>query len=221
MVIKIPNTPSKEDKLFNDYKIHTLVYRAFETVRSTRLAVHVHYCIRWVDAKSEESRAEKSTLFSKDIPTPNFCLLSECIFPLHLPVREAIVDALCPPAIKGNKSEFLKKPEDKGCLVRIYLGRRNDSRTMEPRNIRLRNFPLHVDEMERLGLDPKDYANAIAQALAFLHWKAGADANDVEFVLGCCPQVSCIPTVQEVRVSTKDTAAQLQRIDLDQRFSSI
>jgi hypothetical protein len=37
--------------------------------------------------------------------------------------------------------------------------------------------------MEQLGIDPSYYAMAMADALAFLHWVAKVDGNDVEFVL--------------------------------------
>ncbi|CAD0089176.1 unnamed protein product [Aureobasidium mustum] len=38
--------------------------------------------------------------------------------------------------------------------------------------------------MEQLGLPIYEYAEAIADTLATLHWDAEVDANDVEFVLG-------------------------------------
>ena len=50
----------------------------------------------------------------------------------------------------------------------------------------LRNYPLHLDQMEELGLgdgDIKGYARTMAEALAMMHWVAEVDANDVEFVL--------------------------------------
>ncbi|CAA9961478.1 hypothetical protein PTNB73_04815 [Pyrenophora teres f. teres] len=221
MVMKIPNTASKEDELFTDYQNHKSVYCAFESLGSVRLAVHVPRCDTWISPNSTEFWNSMGALFPKDTSTPNFGLVSERIYPLPLPVREAIVDALCPKAIKNAKVEFLKKPENKDCLLRLYLGRRNDSRKMEPRNVRLRNFPLHVDEMERLGLDPRAYATTMAQALAFLHWKAGVDANDVEFVLGSSPIISAIPTEQEVRAATKNTAGHLQVVDFKRRTISI
>ena len=37
--------------------------------------------------------------------------------------------------------------------------------------------------MEVLNLDVKSYAEAMAEALALMHWGARTDANDVEFVL--------------------------------------
>lgn len=50
----------------------------------------------------------------------------------------------------------------------------------------LRNLPLHLDQMEELGVsldDMKFYAETMAEALAVMHWRAGIDGNDVEFVL--------------------------------------
>ena len=44
-------------------------------------------------------------------------------------------------------------------------------------------MPLHVDKMEKLGLDTKAYAQTMADALAIMLWGAGIDAGDVEFVL--------------------------------------
>jgi hypothetical protein len=51
----------------------------------------------------------------------------------------------------------------------------------------LRNFCLFLDQIEDLALDPSEYAEAMADALAIMHWSAGIDANDVEFVLGSLP----------------------------------
>lgn len=47
----------------------------------------------------------------------------------------------------------------------------------------LRNFPLHLDQIEELGLPKDQYAMAMADTLTFLHWEAVVDAMDVEFVL--------------------------------------
>ena len=52
------------------------------------------------------------------------------------------------------------------------------------KSISLRNYPLHTDQMEELGLPVREYACAMADGLAFLLWVAGVDACDVEFVIG-------------------------------------
>ncbi|KAK1240065.1 hypothetical protein MKX08_007507 [Trichoderma sp. CBMAI-0020] len=76
------------------------------------------------------------------------------------------------------------------CLLRPYLGRRRcrnpeaDSEpSTRPQAFSLGDFPLHLDQMEQLGLNPEEYAVTMADALAFMHWIAGLDGNGVEFVL--------------------------------------
>ena len=204
MVIKIPNLPSKIEELSTDYQVHKVVYSAFESLGSVTLPVHIPRCDAWVPPQDTGFWTVQGPLFPEDVPLLKYGLVTERIFPLPLPVRQSIVDTLCPKAVRNSKAEFLTKAENKDCLVRLYLGRRNDSRKIEARNVRLRNFPLHIDEMERLGIDPKIYAIPMAHALAILHWKAGVDANDVEFVLGSSPTTTSRPTGQEGQAATQD-----------------
>lgn len=97
------------------------------------------------------------------------------------------MDLFCP----DNKplADFVKNnPDDDSCLLRPYLGRRRrhqqvGASTSRFQRFSLRNVPLHVDQMEGLGLDVELYAAAMADALALMHWGAEVDANDVEFVL--------------------------------------
>lgn len=77
--------------------------------------------------------------------------------------------------------------------IRPYLGwriRKNtgeDGRASQTFNTQhrstLRNFPLKIDQMEVMGLPMKEYARAMASALAFLHWHVRVDAKGIEFVL--------------------------------------
>ena len=91
---------------------------------------------------------------------------------------------LCPPAIQRDRRGFLNRDDNRNCLFRIYLGRRATNRTRPASRFGLRNFPLHVNEVEELKLDTAMCARMMAQTLAILHWAAEIDANDVEFVLG-------------------------------------
>jgi hypothetical protein len=66
--------------------------------------------------------------------------------------------------------------EDDHCLVQVYLGcRRHHLQEVESSGpVRLsvsslRDFPLHIDQIEELGLPAKDYATAMADTLAFLY----------------------------------------------------
>jgi hypothetical protein len=80
--------------------------------------------------------------------------------------------------IKSNVS-------DCDCMVRSYLGDRGQQSNRPSRLafFTLRHLPLHLDCLQELQLDVEWYAIAMAEALAFMHWVADVDANDVEFVL--------------------------------------
>ncbi|KAK3323873.1 zinc finger protein-domain-containing protein [Cercophora scortea] len=114
-------------------------------------------------------------------------LVSERILPLPRASRQLLVEKF------WNGPEHLRDSivDDKRnehCLIRPYLGRRK-ARTGEPRRSRLkamislRNYPLHINQVEALGLPAHEYASAMADALAFLLWVVEIDACDVEFVL--------------------------------------
>lgn len=221
LVAKLPNSSNKEEELYTDFKIHRLVYNTFAALSSLSKDIHVPEAKSWISPQSADFWKENAALFLVGIKTPNYGLISERIWPFPLPVREAIVDSLCPKAIKDTKSDFLMRQENKDCLIRLYLGRRNDSRKMEARNVRLRNFPLHVDEMERLGLDTRFFARTMAKSLAFLHWKIGVDANDVEFVLGSRAEITGNPTDEELLTVDKDAAAELFLTDFKHRTISM
>jgi hypothetical protein len=78
--------------------------------------------------------------------------------------------------------ELLSNPQNKHCLARVYLGKVNQVYKQE--NFSLRNFPLCLDSMQRLGLDIAGLAKSMGQAYAILQWGAGFNGDDIEFVLG-------------------------------------
>jgi hypothetical protein len=99
-------------------------------------------------------------------------------------VREALIQNFCP---LEYQQEIMADPANRHCLIRLYLGRRKD-RTGHSRlrAFKLQNFPLHLNQITELGIPLErihDYAVALADALAYLHWAAKVDANDVELVL--------------------------------------
>ncbi|QYS99637.1 DUF3669 domain-containing protein [Trichoderma simmonsii] len=117
-------------------------------------------------------------------------IVSEKIIPVSTSIRRLLVQNLRPDV---NVEDVINSQSNEHCLIRPYLGRRRYRHSeAEPatgqqrqrlRAFSLRNFPLHLDQMEQLGIDAGDYAMAMADALAFLHWVARVDGNDVEFVL--------------------------------------
>lgn len=98
-----------------------------------------------------------------------------------------LIDAFCPVGlVQGIKDS----DANRDCLIRVYLGRRRHGaardRPSRFQAFSLRNFPLHIDQMERLGIsmcDMEIYARSMAGALAMMHWHSNIDGKDV----GVCP----------------------------------
>ncbi|KAF2648151.1 hypothetical protein K491DRAFT_708864 [Lophiostoma macrostomum CBS 122681] len=114
-------------------------------------------------------------------------LISERIPKVPRTISDKIVDLFC--AGNAPLCTFVKNNvDDDACLIRPYLGRRRrhqqeKTSTSRFQRFSLRNVPLHIDQMEAVGLDASVYAETMADALALMHWGAKIDANDIEFVL--------------------------------------
>ncbi|CEL09616.1 hypothetical protein ASPCAL12749 [Aspergillus calidoustus] len=107
--------------------------------------------------------------------------------PVSETTRNLLIAKYCPARLK---SQITKSETNRDCLIRPYLGRRRIQRASEtPRSrgfFSLRNYPLHLDQMEEIGIPEEDimgYSRTMADTLAFLHWVARIDGNDIEFVL--------------------------------------
>lgn len=112
-------------------------------------------------------------------------MVSEKIRSVSETCRRSLIERYCPEKLQQQIAE---SPQNKHCLVRVYLGRRRLMHQHNPPNrpkfFSLRNFPLHVDQATELGLPCERYAKAMGAALATLHWEVRTDGADVEFVLG-------------------------------------
>ncbi|KAJ8112296.1 hypothetical protein OPT61_g5303 [Boeremia exigua] len=149
-----------------------------------------HMAIKREDGGPGRSTPALNIAFDTTMPPTSGtdkALISERIPKVPRAISDKIVDLFC----AGNNSlaDFVKhNPDDDYCLIRPYLGRRRRHHqggrsSSRFQRFSLRNVPLHVDQMEALGLDTRAYATAMADALALMHWGAQIDANDVEFVL--------------------------------------
>ncbi|GKU12388.1 unnamed protein product [Fusarium langsethiae] len=198
-VVKLANHEGKHEELGTDYRMHTRVHEATrEHDPDHEISARLPKVYAFIGPESEFWN-ECGLLFDTQVKVRGYGLESERIFPAPLPVREALVDALLPPVIKRDRDKFLAQPENKNCLVRMYLGRRYTTKVQgKVRNLKLQNFPLHVNEMEDLGLDTGHFARLMANTLAIIHWGAKVDGNDIEFVLGSSPVQTKTPTSKEL-----------------------
>ncbi|OAA63158.1 hypothetical protein ISF_05034 [Cordyceps fumosorosea ARSEF 2679] len=114
----------------------------------------------------------------------------------RLPAGFEACEALVSERIPPMSLALARDKANESCLVRPYLGRRRPEQGgpgPKQRFFSLRNFPLHMDQMEELGLPVAAYATAMADALAFLHWTARVDACDVELVLAAPRSATASP----------------------------
>lgn len=132
---------------------------------------------------------------------PCHALVSERIVPFSRKVRQMLVREFWSGA-GDDISAIVDDKRNEHCLIRPYLGRRrrrqNEGRRSMFRSISVRNFPLHIDQLEQLRLPAEQYALAMADTLAFLHWEVKVDATDVEFVLGLPRTTTTTGVVTEI-----------------------
>ncbi|KAJ5923673.1 hypothetical protein N7454_008918 [Penicillium verhagenii] len=173
--------------LKNDFEMHRRILRSFRTSADflETLQIQIPACHNFIDAGDQEWWTQNLSRFPPGY-TPCNILQSQRIPPLPEAVRHLIIEKYCPPRIV---EQITTSKPDKDCLIRPYLGRRRTRRqnsTSRFTAFSLRNYPLHIDQMESLGLpigDVQKYARAMAGTLAVMHWVGEIDGNDIEFVL--------------------------------------
>ena len=166
--------------LHNDYVMHQTILESLRDYISPSTA-YVPGCYQYVSSDHQAWWDEHLSRFPKDFQIPCNILLTDRIPPFSTSVRSTIIDNYCPEPLK---SSIRSSEPDRDCLIRPYLGRRRCfGKQSRFKAFSLRNYPLHVDQIEDLSLDSFLYARIMAETLAVLYWKAHIDANDVEFVL--------------------------------------
>lgn len=168
----------------NEGRIHRHLISTIQAIRSSPTLYRVNIPLNVTSLAPESGRW--ATILPRLPAETMACeaLISERIMPLPRQVRRLLVQEFW----AGDIESVVSDKKNDHCLIRPYLGRRRRQSAPQTgqsmfRSISLRNYPLHVDQIEHLGLPAEEYALAMADALAFLHWAAKIDANDVEFVL--------------------------------------
>ena len=97
-------------------------------------------------------------------------------------------------------NEGLSNVENDACLCRAYLGKNSvdvDPARRQQELQTLQNFPIYLDMMQEMQMDPFSVARDMALGIAAIHWTANYNALDVEFVFGSAihnPQKLANPT---------------------------
>ncbi|KAJ5616759.1 hypothetical protein N7537_001873 [Penicillium hordei] len=181
-----PGNESRPSNLRHEYKIHLNVSAAFERYqRMAKIEVTIPKPIEYIQTAQQSSFWDD--VFPKiplEYRTRGDIMKMQRILPLPKIVRRALIAHLCgqeryleTPETKG----LLDNPQNKHCLTRIYLGKANGPYHPEAP---LRNFPLYLGTMKKLGIETTRLATAMGKSYATLHWGSGVNGDDVEFVFG-------------------------------------
>ncbi|CAG7965829.1 unnamed protein product [Penicillium nalgiovense] len=172
------------DKLWNHYIMNLRIQQSLDSLGPIAGDIEVPRAA-WFANEQSEFWDENLKLFPTDPTFPRRrrdVLCMERVYPLPQTIRHALIDVFCSPdiadTIKDSKS-------NKDCLIHLYLGRKRFGSSR--RFFSLRNYKLHVDQIQSLELEAESYASTMASALAVLHWHTRIDAMDIEFVLGSTP----------------------------------
>ena len=166
----------------NDYIMH----RRILSTLAPSCTIRITACQEYISAEEASWWSPRILRFPKEFQVPCNALVTERIPPFPLAVREKLIDLYCSPSLKPS----IKTSEpNTDCLIRPYIGqgRRSASHPLRPRAFSLGNYPLHMDQIEELGLDSMLLARTMAETLASIYWLAHIDANDIEFVLAPLP----------------------------------
>ena len=187
---KLPLTED-DSKLWNNYAMNRRIEYNFEQlgplagqIEVPRAVLAVWYA-KAATANFWDANIDRFPFTNEFERRRRDVLCIERIFPLPKPTRDSLVDLYCP---ENGREGAKSHAANKDCLLRPLLGRKRQSAGSKLNIFSLRNFKLHLDQIEEIGLDAQDLTFALADALAVLHWHTKVDAMDVEFVLGSPPQ---------------------------------
>lgn len=170
--------------LANDFGMHQRTLQSFQKIPA--LQIQIPTCDAFIAAENQKWWSANHQKFPPGFRIPCNIIQSQRIPPFSEPVRRLLIETYCPSAMI---MEIMASEPNKDCLIRPYLGRRRVGKTNTASRFTafsLRNFPLHIDQMETLGISTNDidqYARVMAETLAVMHWVGEMDGNDIEFVL--------------------------------------
>ncbi|KAF4998195.1 hypothetical protein FDECE_11836 [Fusarium decemcellulare] len=183
-VMKLAKSSDRDD-LWNDFLMHKLIAEKFKVHKVTTVKIPACFgfipkdrCDFWEKNQALIQAAEEVC----HLPTHVLC--SERILPLPEITRHLLIERFCS---RAGKPKARADPANQDCLVRVYLG------SLKGRSggmfFSLRNFKIHLNQLDELGMNASGIASSMGTSLAVMHWAAQTDARDVEFALGSVTEV--------------------------------
>ena len=176
----------KNLQLWNNFLDQVAIYEDIQyAIRcSPNILLCVPEPIRYIGQDNEEYLQEHSAKWASLGIAEHVDLLEmELIRPLPAIIRSALIDCYC---LSTHQAKARMDPKNRDCLVRIYLGRRQEN-SSKVGSFSLKDFEMDLVILDELGLNKELFAETMAVALAMMHWSSHIDAAGVEFVLGSAP----------------------------------
>jgi hypothetical protein len=173
-----------QNALWNDIQLTARVHGSIRDVKTVVGGLPRVPTIKgWVDETDGAFWIEHGSLFEGGIHAGAHAFGLSLIPTLPRESRQALLSCFEFPT---SKAEVLAKPENVFCLVRPYLGLACRVNEALCRADNLWNLPLTLEDFRAsdLGHDVHQLAREMARGLATIHWHAGIDGMDIEFVLG-------------------------------------
>ncbi|KAF2137404.1 uncharacterized protein K452DRAFT_329272 [Aplosporella prunicola CBS 121167] len=148
-----------DNQLWNDYVSHTAIYKAVmktPEVCKDILIPTSHYFVPSTDTKWWNENGQHFP-YDANVSIPNNVLLMDRINPLPSIIRTRLIELYCPPKLKD---EAYSTRGNYDCLIRPYLGRRQDPPLQF---FSLRNYKLFLNQMEDMNIDTMEIARTPTQ----------------------------------------------------------
>ncbi|KAF7562978.1 hypothetical protein G7046_g1153 [Stylonectria norvegica] len=171
--------------LSHEISMHQAVTAAFDKYDNTIGSnVHVPRIQNIIDHTNDRFWQQNLDRFPAGYRARANLVEMERILPLPKITRQALIAELYlkPSSLIdiGSLDTILNHGENKHCLVRTYLGKK----AVSTQTFSLRNLPLYSDSMLHYHVNVEQLARSMGKAFALMHWGAGVNGDDVEFVFG-------------------------------------
>lgn len=196
-----PGNDMKKSNLIHEYSMHSAVKQNFELYEDIVEDVICVPSLARIIQKEDPLVQSYVSSFPPSYRTHTTLVEMERILPLPKVARKAIITQFHPSPTQSTVNSILNEASNKHCLARTYLGKKKGSFGVE--NFSLRNFPLDLTSLMRLRIDVDFLATAMGTAYGVMHWGAGVNGDDVEFVLGTSavsPEATAPPDIQHRQV---------------------
>lgn len=178
------------DKMWQDYRLTNRAHNAVNATQSMLREAFGAYtvprvprCYEFFTPEQKDWWDDNLQRFPRGHRTKGALFTVNRILPLPQQTREALIKKYFDDD-EEIQNEAMNDEENRHCLVRIYLGEKENFTQKSSAYTSLRNFPMRLNMIEDLDLETSDLTIKIAIGLAILHWQANVDGMDVEFVLG-------------------------------------